>query len=145
MERDDVESYVEGRVLYATSDGGRVSQLIKDVLLLLPSAFEPPWAIIVADGSTVYHLNYPHTPHLMANGKICVSEDLWVIVLQGSICEESDSYVRGVIAHELAHYWLKHQYGGKEKEEEAYELASEWGFANEIDAIRNDSAKTQGQ
>ena len=45
---------------------------------------------------------------------------------------------RGEIAHDLAQIYLKHKYGSKkETEEEADELAKNWGFDEEIEAYRN--------
>lgn len=61
-------------------------------------------------------------------------------MLEDSSCGNDDVKI-GVIAHELAHVYLKHLHSssvrkGLKNEEEADSLASNWGFAKEIKASR---------
>ncbi len=61
-------------------------------------------------------------------------------MLEECSCGNDDIKI-GVIAHELAHVYLKHPYcssgsKGLKNEEEADSLASNWGFAKELKASR---------
>ena len=63
-----------------------------------------------------------------------------VDMLEDSACGNDDVKI-GVIAHELAHVYLKHPHSssgrkGLENEEAADSLASNWGFAKEVKASR---------
>ncbi len=54
----------------------------------------------------------------------------------------SDSAAEGVIAHELAHAWLNEHLEpiqSSERETEADNLAREWGFGPELDALDNEA------
>ncbi len=56
----------------------------------------------------------------------------------------SDSAAEGVIAHELAHAWLNEHVApvqSAEREKEADDLAKEWGFSPELNAL-DDEAET---
>ena len=61
-------------------------------------------------------------------------------MLEDSSCGNDDVKI-GVIAHELAHVYLKHPHSssgrkGLENEEEADSLTSNWGFAKDVKASR---------
>ncbi len=64
-------------------------------------------------------------------------------MLENNSCDNDDVKI-GIIAHELAHVYLKHPHcsscrKGVENEEEADALASDWGFAKEVKASRRKS------
>ncbi len=74
----------------------------------------------------------------------CVDEDKIFFDI-GELEKKSkgdDAVKIGVIAHELAHVFLKHHtapddgIGGLKNEDEADRLASEWGFTKEVKAFR---------
>jgi predicted SprT family Zn-dependent metalloprotease len=56
--------------------------------------------------------------------------------------ELSDSAAEAVIAHELAHVWLNEHLRpeqSKRREKEADDLAREWGFAPELEALERET------
>ena len=55
-----------------------------------------------------------------------------LIVLSPRLERRSKAEVTGVIAHELAHAYLWQVCGGFKNEREAYQLAFQWGFQQEI-------------
>lgn len=65
-------------------------------------------------------------------------------VMEDNVCFDvnkmsghTDEVQIGIIAHELAHKFLCHdETSGLDEEAEADDLAKEWGFTSEIDALR---------
>lgn len=113
----------------------RIRKILKSVLLQLPEELKEHLsklkAIILADGSFPKQISNPHPP---SNEDICDPEQ-WIIILDGRICEESDAYIKGVIAHELAHFVLRSNKSHGELD--ADNLAINWGFSNEIKLVQN--------
>ena len=58
--------------------------------------------------------------------------ETWIILLAEQIMEEGEQVAQGIIAHEIAHAWLKHNRHSPETspecEIEAANLARQWGF-----------------
>lgn len=60
--------------------------------------------------------------------KVSKPEDLHIILLNFAE-EASEQEAMTIIAHEIAHYILKHDIGKPSQKKEAGDLCAEWGFA----------------
>jgi hypothetical protein len=106
--------------------GDRARAAIRTVLLRLPDDFEMPCrCIIIADASTTEPFYSP-----------LPDDHFWVVVLAGSLCDDSEEEIIGTVAHEIAHCFLNQDSGGAVMEETADRQARAWGFGKEIDVMR---------
>jgi len=115
MDRGDAEHNAE-KLLYATTSGDRIRSLYCDVLSRLPEDFVPPDVIVLADANTAFQLALRH--RYVPDKKFPEMCDVlmgearpWIALLDGALWHRRKDCVTGVIAHELAHYYLKHQSG----------------------------------
>jgi hypothetical protein len=74
----------------------------------------------------------PALRRFQAQARRLSSIETWIILLDERITDEGEEVTMGIIAHEIAHAWLKHDrhhYATPpECEIEAADLAKAWGF-----------------
>ncbi len=65
----------------------------------------------------------------------------WVVMLAADLPSLPDAVARGTVAHEFAHVALEHYEPSEESESQADEQARQWGFSEEIDALKSDASE----
>ena len=61
--------------------------------------------------------------------------ELWFVILSASLPALDELVGKGIVAHEFAHAFCRHDAGGDERESEADAVARAWGFEREIDEL----------
>jgi predicted SprT family Zn-dependent metalloprotease len=85
-----------------------------------------PQAIQAVVDHECHFLVYRQGTHGLALHRDRLQDKPWLLVIEASV-DAADAH--GVVAHEIAHAWLGHRYGGSADEESAApELAATWGF-----------------
>lgn len=108
-----------------------LKKLIDYVLVKIPAEYEDEFPLLIIVEGYTKHGAFVDEGYVKFDA---VSLD--------ELSDGDDSIKIGIIAHELAHAFLEHPIapddgkGGLKYEDEADKLASDWGFKEEVDALR---------
>ena len=129
--KDEVEFFLGGCLhgAFTVNRGPTFERALFEVLVRIWEEIEPEVdriaAIILADGSSVIDFEWPHPPNI--EDRECVLKKS-IIFFPGELCDEAEMEIKRIIAHEFAHFILKHDHGGPSNEKAADDLAAKWGF-----------------
>lgn len=139
----EIDDFIVTRC-WRISDQSLILKAIREILIRLPEdvldvlSYDRDISVILPERytNTVYQHNVPIVSNPSTKPEINMKET-WFVVLSDSLHDLSYKAIVGGIVHEFAHVYLKHFLHGSrlhnEIETAADEIASTWGFKDEIE------------
>ena len=140
----EIDEFIVNRC-WRVTDQSLILKAIQEILVRLPEdvldvlAYERDINVILPECfvNTIYKHNVPIISNTSTNPEIKMKET-WFVVLSNSLHDMSYKAIVGTIVHEFAHVYLKHfghaSHLHNEIETAADEIASTWGFRDEIES-----------